>query len=139
MTADEIMTDDVTTIDEGATLGQALEVMQEKGIRHLPVVRGRELVGMLSDRDLRSFGVTLVTDIEVLERLKARLESSVSAVMSANLITVDAGASVADIVDLFLEEKINAVPVVDHESNELIGIVSTVDVLRAVRDRLEEG
>lgn len=138
MQADEIMTSDVVTIEENGTLGQALEIMQEKAIRHLPVVRGRELVGMLSDRDLRSFGVTMVADVDVLEQLKARLESSVSAAMSGNLITVDPSSDVVEIIDLMVEERINAVPVVDEETNELVGIVSSVDVLDAVRDRLEE-
>lgn len=138
MNADEIMTSDVVTIEENGTLGQALEIMQEKAIRHLPVVRGRELVGMLSDRDLRSFGVTMVADVDVLEQLKARLESSVSAAMSGNLITVDPSSDVVEIIDLMVEERINAVPVVDEETNELVGIVSSVDVLDAVRDRLEE-
>jgi CBS domain-containing protein len=138
MTADEIMTSDVTTVDERATLGQALEIMQEKSIRHLPVVRGRELVGILSDRDLRSFGVTMVADVDLLDQLKARLESSVAAAMSANLITVDPSSDVVEIIDLMVGERINAVPVVDEESNELVGIVSSVDVLGAVRDRLEE-
>lgn len=138
MNADEIMTSDVVTIEENGTLGQALEIMQEKAIRHLPVVRGRELVGMLSDRDLRSFGVTMVADVDLLEQLKARLESSVSQAMSGNLITVDPSSDVVEIIDLMVEERINAVPVVDEESNELVGIVSSVDVLGAVRDRLEE-
>ncbi len=137
MTADQIMTADVVTIEESATLGQALEIMQDKAIRHLPVVRGRELVGMLSDRDLRSFGVTMVADTDVLERLKARLESSVSAAMSANLLTVDPSSDVVEIIDLMVGERINAVPVVDEETNELVGIVSSVDVLGAVREHLE--
>lgn len=49
ITAEEIMTEDVTTVTEGTSLATALEIMQEKRIRHLPVVRDRRLVGMLSD------------------------------------------------------------------------------------------
>ena len=56
ITAEEIMTADVTTVDEDTSLGAALEVMQEKRIRHLPVVRGERLVGLLSDRDLKALG-----------------------------------------------------------------------------------
>ncbi len=138
MNADEIMTDDVTTVDETATLGVALEIMEAKGIRHLPVVRGRELVGMLSDRDLRSFGVSMTADMAALERLKARLGASVSSVMSANLLTVDPSSDVVEVIDLMVGERVNAVPVVDEETSELVGIVSSVDVLAAVRDRLVE-
>lgn len=136
MRADEIMTEDVRTIEETATVGQAFEIMESEGIRHLPVVRGRELVGMLSDRDLRGYGLSMVTDLEGVERAKARLGSKVATMMSANLITVTPDTDVAEIVDLMLEERIHAVPVIEEESNELVGIVTTVDMLGAVRDQL---
>lgn len=138
MTADEIMTDDVVTIDEGATLGQAIEVMSARGIRHLPVLRGSDLVGMLSDRDLRRFGASLVSDLDTIERTKARFDEAVSTVMSANVITVQPETDVGELVDLLLDEEIGAVPVVDEETSELVGIVSLVDVLHAVRPLLAE-
>lgn len=134
MTADDIMTDDVTTIDEGATLGAALEIMEEQGIRHLPVVRGREVIGMLSDRDLRGVGLSMVHDIETLDRLQARLGRKVTELMTGNVLTVGPESPVAEIVDLMVEEKVSAVPVVNAEGNELVGIVSYIDVLRALRD-----
>jgi len=138
MTADEIMTDDVTTIDETATLAQAVEVMEERGIRHLPVVRGRELVGMLSDRDLRGYGVSMVNDVETLERLQARLGEPVSNAMSADVIRVGPATDIPEVVDLLLEEHIHAVPVVDDDTDILIGIVSADDVLRAMRAKLAD-
>ena len=138
MTADEIMTEDVTTIEETATLAQAVEVMEERGIRHLPVVRGRELVGMLSDRDLRGYGVSMVSDVETLERLQARLGEPVSKAMSADVIRVGPATDVPEVVDLLLEEHIHAVPVVDDDTDILIGIVSADDVMRAMRSSLAE-
>lgn len=138
MTADEIMTDDVTTIEETSTLAQAVEIMEERGIRHLPVVRGSELVGMLSDRDLRGYGVSLVSDVETLERLQARLGAPVTNAMSSDVIRVRPSTDVGEVVDLLLEEQIHAVPVVDDDTDTLVGIVSTVDILRAVRDRLAD-
>lgn len=137
MRADEIMTDDVRTIEETATLGQAYEIMENLGIRHLPVVRGRELVGMLSDRDLRTYGLTMVSDLDDLERAKARLANVVATVMSANVISVTPDTDVAEIVDLVLEEQIHAVPVVDEETNDLRGIVTTADLLGAARELFE--
>lgn len=136
MTAEEIMTDDVTTIDEGATLGAALEIMEEQGIRHLPVVRGREVVGMLSDRDVRGLGVSMVHDMETLDRLQARLGAKVTTAMSGNVISVDRVTDLGEVVDLLVEEKLSAVPVIEGDTNDLVGIVSYVDVLRAVRDQL---
>ena len=54
--------------------------------------------------------------------------------MSTNLLTVTRVSDVVDVIDLLLEEQVGAVPVVDGEN--LVGIVSYVDVLRALRDEL---
>lgn len=136
MTADEIMTEDVTTIDETATLAQALEIMTERDIQHLPVVRGSALVGMLSDRDVRGYGISMVSDVETMERLQARLGAEVTNAMSSDVIRVHPSTDVGEIVDLLIGEHIHAVPVVDDDSDVLIGIVSTGDILRAVRGYL---
>lgn len=138
MTADEIMTENVTTIDDTAPLVQAVEIMEEQEIRHLPVMRGDELVGMLSDQDLRGFGVSLVNDVETMERLQAKLRAPVSDAMSSDVIHVRPSTDVTEIVDLFVEERIHAVPVVDEATSRLMGIVSTVDVLRAMRSRVAD-
>lgn len=138
MTADEIMTPDVVTVEETATLGQAIEVMSTRGVRHLPVLRGSDVVGMLSDRDVRRFGASLVSDLGEVEVTKARFDQSVATVMSAGVITVQPETDVGELVDLLLDEQIGAVPVVDEETAELVGIVSLVDVLQAVRPLLAE-
>lgn len=136
-TAEQIMTENVTTIDATATLGDALEVMSERDVRHLPVVDGIDVVGMLSDRDLKGVGLSLVTDLESLERHRSRLQAAVSSVMTGDVLTVDRSADVSEVIDLLLEEKISAVPVVEEDTNTLVGIISTIDILRAVRDTLQ--
>ena len=118
-------------------MGAALEVMEEQGIRHLPVVRGREVIGMLSDRDVRGVGVSLVHDLESLDQLQAKLRQKVTEVMSGNVLSVGPQSDVGEVVDLILDEKVSAVPVVDEETSDLVGIVSYVDVLRAVRNSLD--
>lgn len=136
MTAEELMTDDVTTVDETASLAAALEILSQLEIRHVPVVHDGEVTGMISDRDLRSLGLDIVTDLESLERIKARLQAPVSSLMTGGVVTVDRSTDVSEIIDLMLEEKVGAIPVVDEETNELVGIVSYVDVLRAAREQL---
>jgi acetoin utilization protein AcuB len=56
--------------------------------------------------------------------------------MTSNVIRVDPETDVREIVDVMIEEKISAVPVVDEDSGDLVGIVSHVDVMRALRDML---
>ncbi|MBX3270134.1 MAG: CBS domain-containing protein [Sandaracinaceae bacterium] len=132
--AEELMTAEVVTVSEDTPLSAALEIMQEHDIRHLPVVRGKRLVGMLSDRDLQGLGLRLAVDMETLDRLESKLRAKVKTAMSSHLVTVHPSSDVAEIIDRLVEERIGAVPVV--EEDELVGIVSYVDVLRAVRDGL---
>lgn len=58
--------------------------------------------------------------------------------MSSDVVCADVEAELADVVDLLLEHKVGAVPVVRAESREVVGIISYVDVLRALRDVLDE-
>lgn len=135
LSVEQIMTEEVATASEETTLASALELMQDNNIRHLPVVRGGRLVGMLTDRDLRGLGLGLVVDMESLDKLEARLGAPVGTVMSTNLLTVSRITDVVEVVDLLLGERVGAVPVTDGE--DLVGIVSYVDVLRAWREQME--
>ncbi|MFW5877342.1 MAG: CBS domain-containing protein [Myxococcota bacterium] len=134
MTAEDIMTENVTTVEESATLADALEVLSELEVRHLPVVRKGEVIGMISDRDFRSLGLDLVSDLENRDRLQARLQTSVANLMSGDVLSVDRSTDVQEVIDLLVEEKVGAIPVVEGDSNELVGIVSYMDVLRAARE-----
>jgi acetoin utilization protein AcuB len=58
--------------------------------------------------------------------------------MSADVVAVGPEAELGAIVDLLIEHRVGAVPVVKPESGELIGIVSYVDVLAALRDSLDD-
>jgi CBS domain-containing protein len=137
MIADEVMTRDPITVTEQASIGDALSLLAEQGIRHLPVVRGSDVVGILSDRDFRALGLEVVHDIASYDRLRARLTQPVSTLMSSDVITVDRDAEASEIVDLMLEERLSALPVVVSGTRELAGIVSYVDLLRATLPLLE--
>jgi acetoin utilization protein AcuB len=137
MTAEEIMTEDVLTIAETASLGSAYRALSELSIRHIPVVRGREVVGMLSDRDLRSIGFAIDRDLERTDNIENRLATPVSSLMSGNVLSVAPTTDVREIIDLMVEEKVGALPVIDEETNELVGLISYIDVLTALRDELD--
>jgi len=108
-------------------------VMFATEVRHVPVVEQGELVGMVSDRDLRSYMLPRAEQIIRLDEARARLEANVRMVMRVDPITVSADTPVAEIVDLMLREKIGAVPVLQTASRQLLGIVSYIDVLRVAR------
>jgi acetoin utilization protein AcuB len=111
--------------------------MRERGVRHLPVVDGGTVVGMLSDRDLARFDLGRVLTIEGAEALRRELATPAVKVMSSDVITVDPEAELGEVVDLLVENRIGAVAVVRSDTQELVGIVSYIDVLEAVRDLLE--
>lgn len=138
MLVEDIMTPKPQTVTETVSIGEAMTLMSEQGVRHLPVVRGNDVVGILSDRDFRNLGVSMVSDMYGYERLRTRLSQPVSVLMTGGVITIGRDASVAEVVDLLLEEKLSALPVVEPGSLELAGIVSYVDVLRTVEPLLQD-
>jgi CBS-domain-containing membrane protein len=129
-TAYDVMTEDPATISVTATVGEAVRLLQALDVRHLPVVDDEgALVGMLSDRDLRGLSFPEMIGEEYLGSIQTALDAPVSSVMSSDVVAVEIEDDVAVIVELMLDRKIGAVPVVDLDDT-LVGIVSYVDLLR---------
>jgi acetoin utilization protein AcuB len=135
----DVMTRKPTAIRHTATVKAALATMLELDVRHLPVINeSHELVGMLSDRDLRGLpsGVQELDDLQRPGRVDLR--ARVDDVMSADVKSVEPEDDVADVLELMLEHRIGAVPVVSPERH-LVGIVSYLDVLRVLHRELTRG
>ena len=131
MVVEEIMSKDPFALDVRATVEEALAQLAEADIRHLPIVESGALVGILSDRDLREAvpgGLWSSSPV---------LGEAVSSIMSSNVVSATPETDLGEVVDAMIEHKIGAVPVVEADSAKLIGIVSYVDVLRALREFLE--
>jgi CBS domain-containing protein len=138
MRAGSLMTTRPVTVTTKATIAEALALMRDLDIRHVPVVEHGALVGMLSDRDLAYLDVgASLTDVGA-TRLRRELSTPVVKAMSSDVIYVEPETDVSEIVALLLEHKIGAVPVVHPDTRAVVGIVSYIDVLRAVQDALEE-
>jgi len=137
MRATDLMTENPTFVRETTTVSEALDILYEQDIRHLPVVRGGELVGILSDRDLRRFRDALPDDDELSSPSGESRSPSVSDLMNTNPAQVDPETEAGEIVELMLLHRVGALPVVDSETNELVGIVSYVDLLRLLQDHLK--
>lgn len=137
MQAHDVMTAHPLTVSPQASVADVWDLMRERGVRHLPVVDGGTVVGMLSDRDLARFDLGRVLTIEGAEALRRELATPAVKVMSSDVITVDPEAELGEVVDLLVENRIGAVAVVRSDTQELVGIVSYIDVLEAVRDLLE--
>ena len=127
------MTRNPVTLDITSTVQDAADMMWAAEVRHIPVVERGTLVGMISDRDLRSYMLPRPERIIRADEERARMAVSVSAVIPSDVTTVRPDTPVAELLDILLEEKIGAVPVLAPDTGDLIGVVSYIDVLRAVR------
>ncbi|MEX1362906.1 MAG: CBS domain-containing protein, partial [Nannocystaceae bacterium] len=136
MQVQDLMTAALVTIKPTDTVRTALLRMEDQEIRHLPVTEGEQLIGMISDRDLREYRLPVVEEVDNPEYADDLLETPISEVMNANLVTLDPGETVKTAIDLILEYGVGAVPVVDRRREVLVGIVSYVDVLKYLRDTL---
>jgi acetoin utilization protein AcuB len=110
------------TIHPDDTLAKAKNMMDAAGFRRLPVVKDGEIVGMLTERNLREHS--------------GYLESTkVNSAMSAPVISVGPNSTVQEATRLMLRHKIGGLPVVD--GGKLVGIVTTIDMLRAFLEVVE--
>jgi acetoin utilization protein AcuB len=109
--------------------------MNTNKIRQLPAVQGKNLVGIVTDRDIRSFlSGSLLDSPEARERA---LASKVREIMTTAPMTVSPDDDLPEAVELMIDEKIGGIPVVD-DTEGLVGIVTYVDILRCFLNRLQE-
>jgi CBS domain-containing protein len=136
--ARDVMTPNPITVALDATLAEAWDLMREADIRHLPVVQAGALVGMVSDRDLASLDVARVLTTDGADALRRMLATPVVRIMSSDVIFVEMEGDLDEVIELMLEHKVGAIPVVRADARDVVGIVSYIDVLRAVRNLVAE-
>ena len=132
MQARDVMTAQPLTATPSSSVSEVMETMSDKDIRHLPIVSGHELVGVVSDRDLRQFSRNILLDAA---RAQAQLRLPIGELMSSDVLTADPEDDVDDIIELMVDNKVGAVPIVTGDG-ALVGIVSYVDILRAASGKL---
>jgi acetoin utilization protein AcuB len=139
MIARDLMTPNPLTVTPQVSIAEAWDVMRELAVRHVPVVEDGVLVGMLSDRDLARVSIAQVLRVEGADALREELKTPIVEVMSTDVISVEPETEVGEVIGLLLEHKVGARPVVELGTREVLGIISYVDVLRALQDLIEEG
>jgi acetoin utilization protein AcuB len=114
------------TIGRAQSLATARGLMQEHGIRHLPVLDGGQLVGLLSERD-----VFLVESLPGTNPTDVRAEDA----MVADVLITSPDAPLADAVEAMVERKAGSAVVMQGPT--VSGVLTTIDVMRALLDHLE--
>lgn len=122
-----IMNRDLVTVDKQASLRRARRILDQHRIRHLLVVDGTRLVGIVTDRDLRQAAPSSKSPLTISERQEFMDELKVLEVMSRKLITASPTTTIREAAKVMVSEKIGCLPVVD--GNQLVGIVTQADLL----------
>lgn len=138
MLVQDIMTSKPIVVQHDTPIIEALALLQESNIRHLPVLEDSKLIGMISDRDLRTVFASGTIDANTAQTLNNQYRAPVSQLMSADVINIHPEDDVGEAIDLMLQQGVGAIPVTDSFSGDLIGILSYVDVLKAARDYVSE-
>jgi CBS domain-containing membrane protein len=126
----DIMVREVRTLDRNDTLDMADDLMTMERIRHIPVLDGSRVVGVVSQRDL--FRSALATALGYGEKGRRTLMHTFRAkdVMSEPAVSVGPDTSIRSAARLMLERRIGCLPVV--EDGRLVGLVTETDILRYV-------
>lgn len=115
----EIMTRDVRTVSPQENIRRAAQIMDELNVGAIPVCDGDRLIGMVTDRDITVRATAAGESPE---------NTMVRDVMSVSVKTCFEDQPVDEVMEQMRDVQIRRVPVIDHETKNLIGIVSLGDV-----------
>ena len=129
-----IMTSNVIKLNLSDDLTKAESLFKKHHIRHIPVVKGSNIVGMLSYTDLLriSFVDAVFDDEEIVDSTVYNM-FSVEQVMAKNLIKVSPDTTIKEVAEILSKREFHALPVVLDEL--LVGIVTTTDLIKYLIDQ----
>lgn len=128
MPVEEFTTPDPVTADENVMVDDLRLLMERHGIRHLPIVRGNRVVGVISDRDLRLF-----SGLSAAEKFQVRAGD----IMAEHPLTVSASLPLDEVAYAMSERRVGSA-IVNDENGELLGIFTATDALNALIEIVRE-
>jgi CBS domain-containing protein len=135
MNVRDLMQTEVTTLRVTDDLGLADDIMELGRIRHLPVMKGSKLVGIVSQRDLLCAAVSSVLGMRRSTERSWLKKISVREVMTKKVVTIAPGETIRAATTLMLKKRIGCLPVLDGDA--LVGLLSETDCLRYLARVLE--
>ncbi|WP_217587031.1 acetoin utilization AcuB family protein [Lentibacillus saliphilus] len=124
MLVEEIMTTNVRTLPPDASIAEALSMLQEHRIRHIPIVdEQKHVIGIVSDRDVRDASPSIFDK----RQDSITMQKTIETIMSHPVVTVHPLDFVEDIARIFHDQEFACVPVV--KSGRLVGMVTEKDML----------
>ncbi len=132
----KIMITELVTVHHGDPISKARKLMQDEGIHHVPVVSGREIIGIISLSDILrvSIGDAFGTDQRAAD---ATLDHTMKLeqIMHAAPRTLTKTASIRDAAEVLSKGDFHSVPIVDTDGKTLLGIVTSTDLIRYLLDQ----
>src|SRR5512141_3256932 len=124
------MSKNLVTVEEDASMQDAMRLMKQHAIRMLPVLREGQLVGVVTDRDLKRASASDATTLDVHEMLYLISKIKVKNIMSRNPGTVPPDLTVEETAEVLLRHKISGVPVV--ENGNVVATITQTDLFRVL-------
>lgn len=131
------MKTNVITVRPEDPMRLAMELMKKNRIRQLPVLKGRKVVGIITDRDLREASASTATSLSVWELNYLLDRIKVSELMTREVITISPEATVEEAARIIHDRKIGSLPVV--EGDRLVGIITEADLLEVFMEVMGVG
>jgi CBS domain-containing protein len=125
----EAMQSEVVSLASGDRLDLAEDIMRLGRIRHMPVLEGQRLVGIVSSRDLLAASLSRVLEFEPLQRRTFLHSIEVREVMTSDVLTVGPDTLLREAAELMLKRQVGCLPVVSPEG-ELRGLLTETDLVR---------
>ncbi len=126
------MTKKVFTVEPDDYLADAISIMRERQIKHLPVYRNGKLKGIISDRDIKEFSPSKATTLDIYELHYLLAKTKIKQIMKTKVVTTTPDTPVEEAAMTLLDHTIGCLPVM--EGGTLVGIISDRDIYRALVD-----
>jgi acetoin utilization protein AcuB len=126
------MTRKVITVSPEDSIAEAAKLTKEKRIRHLPVVHGEKLKGILSDRDIKEYVPSKATSLDVYELHYLLAKTKVKEIMKTQAYTTTPDTPIEEAAMLMHDKKIGCLPVI--EDSKLVGIISDRNIFQVLVD-----
>ena len=120
------------TIEEDAPITEVIELMRQKNLKRVPVVRGDRVVGMLTNTDIQKVSPTKATTLSIYELNYLLSKTKVSDAMSKEVISIGPDALLEEAALLMRDNKVGTLVVV--EDGKLVGIITESDIFDAFID-----
>lgn len=128
----KIMTEDIITVNKTQSIKEVSDIIKDKNIRHVPVVSGEKIIGMLSKVDLQK--ISFVNTVDGDDLTTALYDGlNIEQVMTKDVKVVQKSDTIYEVASILSKNEFHSLPVV--EQDKLVGIVTTTDLVKYLVDQ----